>query len=235
MGTFGEDCAAKYHFTREQQDAFAMASVQRAQDAIKNGGFAQEIAPVTVKTRAGEVVISTDEGPGKIKIEKIPSLKPAFRKDGTITAAASSSINDGAAALVMMRESTAARLGCKPLARIVSHATHAQEPEWFSTAPVGASQKALAKAGWQVGDVDLWEINEAFAVVPMALMHELNVPHDKVNVNGGACALGHPIGASGARIMVTLIHALQARGLKKGLATLCIGGGEGTAMALELV
>jgi len=235
MGTFGEDCAAKYHFTREQQDAFAMASVQRAQDAIKNGGFAKEIAPVTVKTRAGETVIATDEGPGKIKIDKIPTLKPAFKKDGTITAAASSSINDGAAALVMMRESTAAKLGCKPLARIVSHATHAQEPEWFSTAPVGASEKALAKAGWQVADVDLWEINEAFAVVPMALMHDLKVPHEKVNVNGGACALGHPIGASGARIMVTLIHALQARGLKKGLATLCIGGGEATAVALELV
>ncbi len=235
MGTFGEDCAAKYNFTREQQDAFAMASVQRAQDAIKNGGFAKEIAPVTVKTRAGEVVVSTDEGPGKIKIDKIPTLKPAFKKDGTITAAASSSINDGAAALVMMRESTAKKLGCQPLARIVSHATHAQEPEWFSTAPLGASEKALVKAGWKVGDVDLWEINEAFAVVPMALMHDLKVPHDKVNVNGGACALGHPIGASGARIMVTLIHALQARGLKKGLATLCIGGGEATAVALELV
>ncbi|MEY3944540.1 MAG: Acetyl-CoA acetyltransferase [Pseudomonadota bacterium] len=235
MGTFGEDCAAKYNFTREQQDAFAMASVQRAQDAIKNGSFAKEIAPVTVKTRAGETVVATDEGPGKIKIDKIPTLKPAFKKDGTITAAASSSINDGAAALVMMRESTAAKLGCKPVARIVSHATHAQEPEWFATAPVGASQKALDKAGWKVEDVDLWEINEAFAVVPMALMHELKVPHDKVNVNGGACALGHPIGASGARIMVTLIHALQASGLKKGLATLCIGGGEGTAVALELV
>ncbi|MEN9888521.1 MAG: hypothetical protein RL559_558 [Pseudomonadota bacterium] len=235
MGTFGEDCAAKYHFTREQQDAFAMASVQRAQDAIKNGGFAKEIAPVTVKTRAGETVVATDEGPGKIKIDKIPTLKPAFKKDGTITAAASSSINDGAAALVMMRESTAKKLGCQPLARIASHATHAQEPEWFATAPVGATEKALAKAGWQVGDVDLWEINEAFAVVPMALMHDLKVPHEKVNVNGGACALGHPIGASGARIMVTLIHALQARGLKKGLATLCIGGGEATAVALELV
>jgi acetyl-CoA C-acetyltransferase len=235
MGTFGEDCAAKYNFTREQQDAFAMASVQRAQDAIKNGGFAKEIAPVTVKTRAGETVVATDEGPGKIKIDKIPTLKPAFKKDGTITAAASSSINDGAAALVMMRESTAKKLGCQPLARIASHATHAQEPEWFATAPVGATEKALAKAGWQVGDVQLWEINEAFAVVPMALMHDLKVPHEKVNVNGGACALGHPIGASGARIMVTLIHALQARGLKKGLATLCIGGGEATAVALELL
>jgi acetyl-CoA C-acetyltransferase len=235
MGTFGEDCAAKYQFTREQQDAFAMASVQRAQDAITRGGFAAEIAPVTVKTRAGESVISIDEGPGKIKIDKIPTLKPAFKKDGTITAAASSSINDGAAALVMMRASTAAKLGCQPLARIASHATHAQEPEWFATAPVGASEKALAKAGWSVGDVDLWEINEAFAVVPMALMHDLKVPHEKVNVNGGACALGHPIGASGARIMVTLIHALKARGLKKGLATLCIGGGEATALALEVL
>ena len=235
MGTFGEDCAAKYSFTREQQDAFAMASVTRAQNAITSGAFAAEITPVTVKTRAGETVVSTDEGPGKIKVDKIPTLRPAFKKDGTITAAASSSINDGAAALVMMRESTARRLGCAPLARIVSHATHAQAPEWFSTAPVGASQKALAKAGWSVADVDLWEINEAFAVVPMALMHELQVPHDKVNVNGGACALGHPIGASGARIMVTLLHALKARGLKKGLATLCIGGGEGTAVALEMV
>src|SRR5574343_255468 len=182
MGTFGEDCAAKYNFTREQQDAFAMASVQRAQDAIKSGGFAKEIAPVTVKTRAGEVVVSTDEGPGKIKIEQLPTLQPALKKDRTITAAASSSINDGAAALVMMRESTAAKLGCKPLARIVSHATHAQEPEWFATAPVGEKEKALTKAGWQVGDVDLWEINEAFAVVPMALMHDLKVPHDKVKV-----------------------------------------------------
>ncbi len=235
MGTFGEDCAAKYHFTREMQDAFATASVQRAQQAISSGAFAAEIAPVTVKSRGGETVVQIDEGPGKIRLDKIPALKPAFRKDGTVTAASSSSINDGAAALVMMRASTAARLGCKPLARVVSHATHAQEPEWFSTAPVGASEKALAKAGWQVGDVDLWEINEAFAVVPMALMHDLKVPHDKVNVNGGACALGHPIGASGARIMVTLLHALRARGLKKGLATLCIGGGEATAMCLELL
>ncbi len=235
MGTFGEDCAAKYQFTREQQDAFAMASVQRAQAAIASGAFKAEIAAVTVKTRAGESVIDTDEGPGKIKVDKIPTLKPAFKKDGTITAAASSSINDGAAALVMMRQSTAQKLGCKPLARIVSHATHAQEPEWFATAPVGATQKALAKAGWQVKDVDLWEINEAFAVVPVALMHELKVSHDQVNVHGGACALGHPIGASGARIIVTLLHALKGRGLKKGLATLCIGGGEATAMALELI
>ena len=235
MGTFGEDCAAKYNFTRDAQDKFAMASVQRAQDAIKKGAFKDEIAPVTVKDRKGERVVDTDEGPGKINIDKIPTLKPAFKKDGTVTAAASSSINDGAAAMVMMRESTAKKLGVKPLARIVSHATHAQEPEWFSTAPIGATEKALAKAGWKVDDVDLWEINEAFAVVPMALMHDLKVPHDKVNVNGGACALGHPIGASGARIMVTLIHALKNRGKKKGLATLCIGGGEATALALELV
>jgi acetyl-CoA C-acetyltransferase len=235
MGTFGEDCAAKYSFTRAQQDAFATASVERAKAATASGAFAAEIAPVTVKGRAGETVISIDEGPGKVKLDKIASLKPAFKKDGTITAASSSSINDGAAALVLMRESTAKKLGCTPLARIVSHATHAQEPEWFATAPVGATQKALVKAGWSVADVDLWEVNEAFAVVPMALMADLKVPHDKVNVNGGACALGHPIGASGARIMVTLIHALKARGLKKGLATLCIGGGEATAVALEVL
>ena len=235
MGTFGEDCAAKYSFTRAEQDAFATASVQRAKAATETGAFAAEIAPVTVKGRAGEVQIAIDEGPGKVKLDKIATLKPAFKKDGTITAASSSSINDGAAALVMMKASTAARLGCKPLARIVSPAVHAQEPEWFATAPVGATQKALAKAGWSVADVDLWEVNEAFAVVPMALMKELNLSHEIVNVNGGACALGHPIGASGARIMVTLIHALKARGLSKGLATLCIGGGEATAVALELV
>ena len=235
MGTFGEDCAAKYGFTRAQQDAFATASVERAKAAIAAGAFTAEIAPVSVKSRAGEVLVSMDEGPGKVKLDKIPTLKAAFKKDGTITAASSSSINDGAAALVLMRQSTANKLGCKPLARIVSHATHAQEPEWFATAPLGATQKALAKAGWSAGDVDLWEINEAFAVVPMALMHDLQLPHDKVNVNGGACALGHPIGASGARILVTLMYALQARGLKKGLATLCIGGGEATAMAIELV
>jgi len=235
MGTFGEECAAKYSFSREAQDAFATASVNRAKAAIESGAFKAEITPVTVKGRSGDTVISIDEGPGKVKLDKIPTLKPAFKKDGTITAASSSSINDGAAALVMMRESTAKKLGVKPLARIVSHAMHAQEPNWFTTAPVGATQKALAKAGWSVKDVDLWEVNEAFAVVPMALMEELKVGHDIVNVNGGACALGHPIGASGARIMVTLIHALQARGKKRGLATLCIGGGEGTAVALELV
>ena len=234
MGTFGEDCAAKYSFTRAEQDAFATASVERARAATASGAFAAEITPVTVKTRAGEVVVSTDEGPGKVKLDKITSLKPAFKKDGSITAASSSSINDGAAAMVLMRQSTAQQLGCQILARIVSHATHAQEPEWFATAPVGATQTALAKAGWKVSDVDLWEVNEAFAVVPMALMKELGVVHEKVNVNGGACALGHPIGASGARIMVTLIHALKARGLKRGLATLCIGGGEGTAVAIEV-
>lgn len=236
MGTFGEDCAAKYKFTREEQDAFAIASVQRAQHATSDGLFKTEIAPVTVKGRAGETIIAIDEGPGKVKLDKIPSLKPAFKKDGgTITAASSSSINDGAAALVMMTESTAKKLGAKPIARLVGHATHAQQPEWFSTAPVGATQKLFAKTGWGVKDVDLWEVNEAFAVVPMALMKEMGVSHDIINVHGGACALGHPIGASGARIMVTLIHALQNRGKKRGVATLCIGGGEGTAVAIELI
>jgi len=234
MGTFGEDCAAKYSFTREQQDEFAIASVQRAKHAAQSGAFDAEIASVTVKDRAGERVVSIDEGPNKVKLDKVTSLKPAFKKDGTITAASSSSINDGAATLILMRQSKAKALGCKVLATIVAHATHAQEPEWFSTAPVGATQKVLSKANWKVQDVQLWEINEAFAVVPMALMKELNVSHDKVNVNGGACALGHPIGASGARIMVTLIHALKARGLQKGIATLCIGGGEATAVALQI-
>ncbi len=235
MGTFGEDCAAKYAFTREQQDAFAIASVNRAKAATESGAFAKEIVPVTVKDRSGERLVSVDEGPGKVKLDKIPALKPAFKKDGTITAASSSSINDGAAALVLMRQSVAQAQGLKPLARIVGHATHAQEPNWFTTAPVFATQKLLQKTGWSVGDVDLWEVNEAFAVVPMALMADLKVPHEKVNVNGGACALGHPIGASGARILVTLLHALQARGGKKGVATLCIGGGEATAMAIELL
>lgn len=235
MGTFGEDCAAKYKFSREAQDAFAVASVTRARAATDSGAFAAEITPVAVKDRSGERTVSVDEGPGKVKLDKIPQLKPAFKKDGTITAASSSSINDGAAALVLMKESTAARLGAKPLARIAGHATHAQEPEWFTTAPVGATQKLLAATGWKARDVDLWEVNEAFAVVPMALMEELKVAHEIVNVNGGACALGHPIGASGARIMVTLLHALKARGGKRGIATLCIGGGEGTAVALELL
>jgi acetyl-CoA C-acetyltransferase len=235
MGTFGEDCAAKYNFTREAQDKFAIASVERAQAAIKSGAFSAEITPVTVKGRAGDTLISIDEGPGKIKLDKITSLRPAFKKDGSITAASSSSINDGAAALVLMRQSSADKGSVKPIARIVSHATHAQEPNWFATAPLGATQKALAKAGWTAKDVQLWEINEAFAVVPMALMTELSLSHEIVNVNGGACALGHPIGASGARIIVTLIHAMQARGLKRGLATLCIGGGEATAMTIELI
>jgi acetyl-CoA C-acetyltransferase len=235
MGTFGEDCAAKYKFTREAQDKFAIASVERAQVAIKSGAYLMEITPVVVKGRAGDTVISIDEGPGRIKLDKIAGLRPAFKKDGTITAASSSSINDGAAALVLMRQSTADKGNVKPLARIVSHATYAQEPNWFATAPLGATQKALAKAGWTAKDVQLWEINEAFAVVPMALMTELSLSHDIVNVNGGACALGHPIGASGARIIVTLIYAMQARGLKRGLATLCIGGGEATAMAIELI
>jgi acetyl-CoA C-acetyltransferase len=235
MGTFGEDCAAKYNFTRSNQDKFAMASVQRAQDAIKNGEFRDEVAPVTVKDRKGERVVDTDEGPGKINVDKIPTLKPAFKKDGTVTAAASSSINDGAAALVMMRESTAKQLGCKPLARVVSHATHAQEPEWFSTAPIGATEKALKKVGWQVGDVDLWEINEAFAMVTMAAMDDFQLDADKVNIHGGACALGHPVGSTGSRIILSLIHALKRTGGKKGVAALCIGGGEATAVAIELL
>ena len=236
MGTFGEDCAAKYNFSRAQQDAFATASVERARHATADGLFKAEITPVTVKSRSGETVIAIDEGPGKVKLDKIAALKPAFKKDGgTITAASSSSINDGAAALVMMTESHAKKIGAKPIARLVGHAMHAQQPEWFSTAPVGAVAKLFKKTGWGVGDVDLWEVNEAFAVVPMALMKDLNVAHDIVNVHGGACALGHPIGASGARIMVTLIHALQSRGKKRGVATLCIGGGEGTAVAIELL
>ena len=235
MGTFGEQCADKYAFTREAQDAFAIASVQRAKAATGSGAFTSEITPVTVKTRAGEVVVSIDEGPGKVKLDKITTLKPAFKKDGTITAASSSSINDGAAALVLARASTAKALGAQPLARIVGHATFSQAPEWFATAPAGAVHKLLKKIGWDVKDVDLWEINEAFAVVPMAAMKELGLSHDIVNVNGGACALGHPIGASGARIIVTLLYALKARGLKKGVATLCIGGGEATALAIELL
>jgi len=235
MGTFGEQCADKYKFTREAQDAFATASVNRAKAATESGAFKAEITPVTVKGRAGDTVISIDEGPGKVKLDKIATLKPAFKKDGTITAASSSSINDGAAALVLTRASTAKALGAKPIARILGHATFAQQPEWFTTAPVGAVNKLLKKIGWTVKDVDLWEVNEAFAVVPMAAMTELGISHDIVNVNGGACALGHPIGASGARIIVTLLHALKARGLKKGIATLCIGGGEGTALAVELV
>ena len=235
MGTFAEECVASYGFTREEQDNFAIASVKRAQAAATDGGFDWEIAPVTVTSRAGETVIAKDEGPLKAKIDKIPSLKPAFKKDGTVTAASSSSINDGAAALVMMRESTAKELGLTPIARVLGHATHAQEPNLFTTAPIGAMQKLFKKTGWTASDVDLYEINEAFAAVPMAAMRDLAIPHEKVNVHGGACALGHPIGASGARIVVTLLGALKRTGGKRGVAALCIGGGEATAMAIELV
>ena len=235
MGTFAEQCSTAYKFTREAQDNFAIESVKRAQAAQASGAFAWEITPVTVTGRAGDVVIDKDEGPLKAKVEKIPSLKPAFAKDGTITAASSSSINDGAAALVLMRESTAKKLGANVIAKITGHATNSLVPEQFTTAPVGAIQKLLAKTGWKVSDVDLFEINEAFAAVPMAAMHDLDIPHSKVNVHGGACALGHPIGATGARIITTLIGALKAKGGKKGVAALCIGGGEATAMGIELV
>jgi acetyl-CoA C-acetyltransferase len=235
MGTFAEDCAGSYKFTREAQDAFAIASTTRAKQANSDGSFAWEIAPVTVSGRKGDVVIDKDEQPFKAQLEKIPTLKPAFRKDGTVTAANSSSISDGAAALVMMRASTAAKLGLKPVATMVGHSTFAQEPGLFTTAPVGAMKKLLAKNGWSADSVDLWEINEAFAVVTMAAMHDLALPHDKVNVHGGACALGHPIGASGARVIVTLIGALKKHGKKRGVASLCIGGGEATAVGIELV
>ncbi|PKO68000.1 MAG: acetyl-CoA C-acyltransferase [Betaproteobacteria bacterium HGW-Betaproteobacteria-14] len=235
MGTFAEDCAGKFQFTREQQDAFAIASTQRALAANKDGTFAWETAPVTVSGRKGDVVIDKDEQPFKAQLEKIPTLKPAFRKDGTVTAANSSSISDGAAALVMMRRSTADRLGLAPLAVVVGHSTHAQEPGWFTTAPVGALRKLFEKTGWTADKVDLFEINEAFAVVTMAAMKEHSLPHEKVNVHGGACALGHPIGASGARILVTLIGALRKTGGRRGVASLCIGGGEATAMAIELL
>jgi acetyl-CoA C-acetyltransferase len=234
MGTFAEECAAKYAFTREEQDAFAIESVKRAQAATTGGAFKWEIAPVTVSGRQGDTVIDQDEGPLKARLDKIASLKPAFKKDGTITAASSSSINDGAAALVLMRESTADKLGLTVIARIVGHATHAQEPNLFTTAPIGALQKLLKKTGWSASDVDLFEINEAFAAVPMAAMRELDIPHSKVNIHGGACALGHPIGASGARIIVTLLGALKQTGGRRGIASLCIGGGEATAMAFEM-
>jgi acetyl-CoA C-acetyltransferase len=234
MGGFGELCSEKYGFTREDQDAFAAESVRRAQAAVADGTFKDEIAPVTVSGRKGDVLIDTDEQPGKCDINKIPTLRPAFKKDGTITAASSSSINDGAAALVLISAENAAKHGAKPLARIVAHATHSQAPEWFTTAPVEAIRKVLDKAGWKVADVDLFEVNEAFATVAMAPMKELGIEHNKLNVHGGACALGHPIGASGARLLVTLIHALQRSGKKKGVAALCIGGGEATALALEL-
>lgn len=235
MGAFAEATAAKYGFTREQQDAFTTETVRRAQAAVANGAFKAEIVPVSVKTRKGEQVIDTDETPGTCDISKIPTLKPAFSKEGTVTAATSSSISDGAAAVVLTTAQQAAALGKKPLARVVGYTSHAHQPEWFTTAPVGAIQKLLAKTGWQANEVDLYEINEAFACVTMAAMHDIGLPHEKVNVNGGACALGHPIGATGARLVVTLIHALQARGLKRGIAALCIGGGEATAMAIELL
>ena len=235
MGSFAEDCAQKYAFTRESQDSFAVTSLQRAQKANKEGWFAWETTPLAIKAGKEEKFIETDEQPFKANLEKIPTLKPAFRKDGTVTAANSSSISDGAAALVMMRRSTAERRGLAPLALVVGHSTHAQEPGWFTTAPVGAIAKLFERTGWSAGKVDLYEINEAFAVVTMAAMKEHDLPHDKVNVHGGACALGHPIGASGARILVTLIGALRKYGLKRGVASLCIGGGEATAMALELV
>jgi acetyl-CoA C-acetyltransferase len=235
MGVFGEQCVEKYAFTREAQDAYAAESVRRALAAQSNGVFAKEIAPVTVAGRKGDVVIDTDEQPGRCDISKMATLKPAFKKDGTITAASSSSINDGAAAAVLMRENDAVARGLKPIARVLGHATHAQEPGWFTTAPAPSIAKLLKQIGWSVSDVDLFEVNEAFAVVAMAAMKELDIPHEKINVHGGACALGHPIGASGARLVVTLINALRTRGLKRGIASLCIGGGEATAIAIELV
>ena len=235
MGTFAEDTAQHYQFTRDQQDEYAIRSLKRAQAAQADGTFAAEIAPVTLQTRKGEVTVDSDEQPRNANLDKIPTLKPAFRKDGTVTAANSSSISDGAAALVMMRQSEAERRGLTPIARILGHTSHAQEPAWFTTAPVKAIDKLHEKLGWSKDDVDLYEINEAFAVVPMAAMQELQLDADKVNVNGGACALGHPIGASGARIMITLINALKARKLERGVAGICIGGGEATAIGIELL
>jgi acetyl-CoA C-acetyltransferase len=235
MGVFADATAKKYEFTRENMDDYAKESTTRAVRASKGGEFKDEIAPVTVKGRKGDEVVSEDETPFSVNVEKIPTLRAAFTKDGTVTAATSSSISDGAAALVMMTESEAKKRGVKPLARIVAYASNAHEPEWFTTAPVGAIKKVLDKAGWKASDVDLFEVNEAFAVVTMAAMKDVGIPHDKVNVNGGACALGHPIGATGARIITTLIYALKKRGGKKGVAALCIGGGEGTALALEVL
>ncbi len=235
MGIFADATAAKYGFTREAQDAFATESVKRAQAAVASGAFQAEIAAVMVAGKGGEVALETDEPPAMCKPEKIASLRPAFNKDGTVTAASSSSISDGAAMLILMSESAAKAQGITPIARICGHASNAHEPEWFTTAPVGAIDKLQKKLGWSVADVDLYEINEAFAVVTMAAMHDLKLPHDKVNVNGGACALGHPIGATGARLLVTLLHALKARGGKRGIASLCIGGGEATALAVELL
>ncbi len=234
MGAFAEQCADKYQFTRQQQDDFAITSLKRAQNAIENGLFAEEVTPVTIVNRSGKHIVDQDEQPFKARIDKISQLKPAFRKDGTVTAANSSSISDGAAALLLMKESRAHQLGLTPQATIVGHSTHAQEPDWFTTAPVTAIEKLLAKLNWKAGDVDLYEINEAFAVVTMAAMTSLSLPHNKVNIHGGACALGHPIGASGARILVTLLSALTQNKLKRGVASLCIGGGEATAMAIEI-
>ena len=235
MGVFAEDCVSKFGFTREAMDAFAIASTERAKAANEDGSFDWEMAPVGVPGKTGETLVKHDEQPFKAKLDKIPGLKAAFKKEGTITAATSSSISDGAAALVLMREKDASGRGAKPLARIVAHSVHAQAPEWFTTAPVGAIQKVLAKAGWKAGDVGLWEVNEAFAAVTMAAMAEFKLPHEIVNVHGGAVALGHPIGASGARIVVTLLGAMRKRGVKKGVAALCIGGGEATALAVELL
>ncbi|UYO41864.1 acetyl-CoA C-acetyltransferase [Rhodopseudomonas palustris] len=233
MGTFAEDCAQSYQFTRETQDNFAITSLTRAQAAIKDGSFAREITPVTLKAGKSEITVTTDEQPLKAKLDKIPTLKPAFREGGTVTAANSSSISDGAAALVLMRRSEADKRGLKPLAAIVGHSTHAHEPALFATAPIGAIRKLSERTGWNLADVDLFEVNEAFAVVALAAMHDLGLPHDKVNVHGGACALGHPIGASGARVLVTLLAALEKYDLKRGIASLCIGGGEATAVAVE--
>lgn len=235
MGVFAEDCASKYSFTREQQDAFSLESLRRARAATADGSFKWEIAPVTIAGRKGDTVVDTDEGPAKAMPEKIPTLKPAFKKDGTITAANASSISDGASAMVVMRASTAQKLGATPLARIVAHTQHSQEPGWFTTAPVGAIQKLFAKTGWSAEDVDLYEINEAFAVVTMAAIADLKLSHDKVNVHGGATALGHPIGASGARLLTTLVGALRQSGGKRGIASLCIGGGEAVALAIEMI
>ena len=235
MGTFAEDCAGNYNFSRAAQDEFAIRSTTRAKQASDDGSFAWEIAPATIAGRKGDVVIDKDEGPFAVNIDKIPSLKPAFKKDGTVTPANSSSISDGAAAMVLMRASQAAKLGLSPIARIVGHTTHAGVPALFPSAPVGAMQKLLAKTGWTAADVDLWEINEAFAVVTMAAIHDMQLPVEKVNIHGGACALGHPIGASGARIVVTLLGALKKYGLKRGVASLCIGGGEATALAVEML
>ncbi|HEV7270904.1 thiolase family protein [Pseudoxanthomonas sp.] len=235
MGVFAEATVAKFGFTREEQDAYAIESVTRAQAAQASGAFNDEIVPVKVATRKGDVEVAADEQPGKSDIAKIPTLKPAFKKDGSVTAASSSSISDGAAATVLLSADEAARRGLQPLAKIVGHATYSQAPEWFTTAPVAAIDKLLKQVGWTVDQVDLFEVNEAFAVVAMAPIKELGIPHAKVNVNGGACALGHPIGASGARLVVTLLNALRARGLKRGVATLCIGGGEATAIAVEML